>query len=371
MIYLDHNAATPCREEVLAAMAPFWREQFANPLSSHGPGQAAYHAVECARDQLRQAVGAGRDWAVVFTGSGTEADNLAVRGALAAGGAALVSPIEHKAVLEAIPEGTPTAFFAVGASGVAAIGDEPPPDDLRLVSLMLANNETGAIQPVRAAAERAREAGALMHTDAIQALGRIAIDVEELGVDLVSLSAHKIGGPKGVGALLLRSGVELPALVRGGAQEDNLRAGTHNVPGIVGFGLAAKLAASAAPDEALRRRLEEGVLVGVPTAELLAAEAPRLPNTAMIAFPGCQTQTLLAALDQAGVAAGAGAACSAGGAEPSHVVAAMGLRPEAAVRFSLGRETTAAEIDAAIEIVVGVVERQAAARASADRIHEA
>lgn len=383
MIYLDYNATTPVRPEVIEAMAACWRDTFGNPQSLHGPGQAARRAVDLARERLRAAVGAGREWEVVFTGSGTEADNLALVGVLRPGDTLLTSPIEHKAVLAAVPEGVATRLLPVNASGVVEL---PAPNDapawaglfasVRLASLMLGNNETGALQPVADLARAARAAGVPIHVDAVQAFGRVPIDVAALGVDLISLSAHKIQGPKGVGALLYRKGLDLRPLIRGGSHENDTRAGTHNVPGIVGFGVAASLAANEIPayqahTARLRDRFRDGVVSGLgsgPTGGVceVAAAAPRLANTVMLAFPGLDTQTLLIKLDLAGLAAGAGAACSAGGVDPSHVIKAMDLPPtvqKSVVRFSLGVATTDAEIDAAIAIVIDVAHALQARRA--------
>ena len=366
MIYLDHNATTPVREAVIAAMTPWWREACGNPQSQHGPGRLARQAVDRARNQLRAAVAAPRDWEVIFTGSGTEADNLALHGLLQPGDDFLTSPVEHKAVLAAVPEGVTLHTFSVDSDGIAQVAGEWPVAAPRLVSLMLANNETGAIQPVAAVGALLAERPALLHCDAVQAFGRLPIDVTALGVDLISLSAHKIRGPKGVGALICRPGLGLRPLIRGGSHENTTRAGTHNVPGIVGFGVAAELAAAEIADYAchtsgLRDRLRAALLAALPWAAELAPTAPRLPNTLALAFPGCDTQTLLIQLDRHEIAAGAGAACSAGGVDPSHVTLAMGLPPaqqKSVVRFSLGADTTAAEVDAVIPIIIDIASRE-------------
>jgi cysteine desulfurase len=374
MIYLDYNATTPLRAEVRSAMEPWWQDDFANPQSPHQAGQRARQAIETARDQIRTALGVGRDWEVIFTGSGTEADNLAVRGILGDDGqhGLLTSPIEHKAVLAAAAPKTIIHYFPVGAEGVVQLTPELPWASVGLVSLMLANNETGAIQPVAEVAQSARAAGVPLHCDAVQAFGRIPIVATELGVDLISVSAHKIGGPKGVGALIVRPGLKLVPIIRGGSHENGHRAGTHNVPGIVGFGEAAQwahrdLAYYQLHTSTLRDTLLAGLRGALPDLILLSETAPRLPNTLLIAFPGCQTQTLLAGFDLAGVAAGAGAACAAGGVDPSHVVKAMCLPDElarAVVRFSLGRETTATQVTEAISLISQVVKGQRCPRRS-------
>lgn len=366
MIYLDHNATSPCRDEVLAAMAPYWQEQFGNPESPHAAGRAARQAVEDARTRILAALGAADGWDLIFTSGGTEADNLALYGFLQAGDHCLTSPIEHQAVLAAMPPSVRASCLPVSRDGVAEVTGGPPWDGLRLVSLMLANNETGALQPVAAAAARAHAAGALLHTDAIQAVGRVPVSLPQLDADLLSLSGHKLGGPKGVGALLLRRGLTPRALLRGGGQEQGRRAGSLNVPAIVGLARAVELAVAELPAYQvrvgeLRAQLVQGLRERVPDVVELATAAPRVPNTALLAFPGCERQTLVVGLDLAGVGVGAGAACSGGGAEPSHVTAAMDLPPawqRSAVRFSLGRRTTAAEIDEALDIVADCVQSQ-------------
>jgi cysteine desulfurase len=371
-IYLDHNATTPLDERVLAAMLPFLKEEFGNPSSLHWFGQRARGAIEEARSRVARLVGA-EPAEIVFTASGSEADNMALRGALARARAprrkVVCSAIEHHAVLNTVKalraEGCETELAGVGEGGRLELDDlEARLDETTaLVSLMLANNETGVVQPLAEAARLARAKGALVHCDAVQAAGRIPVDVRALDVDLLSLSAHKLYGPKGTGCLYVRRGTPLAALIRGGAQERNRRAGTENVAGIVGFGTAATLAGETLEDEAgrlraLRDRLE---------AKLLACpgvrrngEEPRLPNTTNLSFAGAEAEDLVMALDLEGVAASTGAACAAGGVEPSHVLRAMALPPErvqSSLRLSLGRSTTEDDVDHAAEVIAAVVAR--------------
>jgi cysteine desulfurase len=372
-VYLDHNATTPLDPRVLEAMLPYLRESFGNPSSLHWFGQRARAAVEDARARVASLIGA-EPAEVVFTASGSESDNTALRGALARAGVArrrvVITAVEHHAVLNTAKalgeEGVPVEVARVSESGQLELGDlrAKLDDQTLLVSVMLANNETGVLQPVGEAARLARERHALVHCDAVQAAGKAQIDVRALDVDLLTLSAHKLYGPKGVGCLYVRRGTPLGPLVRGGAQERNRRAGTENVAGIVGFGAAASLAkeglvAEAERVGALRDRLEARLLK-LPGARRNGGE-PRLANTANVSFEGTDAEALVIALDLEGVAASTGAACAAGGIEPSHVLKAMGFPPErvqSSLRLSLGRGTTEAEIDRAAEIIAGAVDRQ-------------
>ena len=374
-VYLDHNATTPLDPRVLAAMLPLLGEGFGNPSSLHWFGQRARAAVEEARAQAASLIGAAPG-EVVFTASGTEADNLALRGVAARAHEPrrklVVTAIEHHAVLNTVralaEEGFRVETVRVDAQGRVDLDDLRARVDDRtaLLSIMLANNETGVVQPVAEAARFARERGALVHCDAVQGAGKVEVDVRALDVDLLSLSAHKIYGPKGVGLLYVRRGTPMQALVRGGAQERNRRAGTENVAGIVGFGAAALLAresleADGARLSGLRDRFE-AELLRVPGAARNGAE-PRVPNTTNVSFAGTEAEGLLMALDLTGVAVSTGAACAAGGIEPSHVLRAMGLPPErvqASLRFSLGRSTTEAQLTRAAEGVRTAVERQRA-----------
>ncbi len=372
-IYLDHNATTPVDPRVLDAMLPLLREGFGNASSLHHFGQAARAARENARAEVAALLGASAA-EIVFTGSGTEADNLALRGiARAARGARrgiVYAAIEHHAVMNSAralaEEGFPVAAVRARPDGQLDLDELASKLDDRtlVVAVMLANNETGVIQPLAEVVRLARACGALVHCDAVQAAGKLPLDVKGLGVDSLALSAHKIHGPKGVGALWLRRGLKLEALVRGGAQERNRRAGTENVAGIAGFGRAATIAggeglAAAAGIGALRDRLE-AKLLEIPGA-LVNGSGPRVANTSNVSFEGCEAEGLLLALDLMGVAVSTGAACAAGTIEPSHVLRAMGLplhRVQASLRFSLGRGTTAEEVDRAAGAVAEAVERQ-------------
>ncbi|PYQ21611.1 MAG: cysteine desulfurase NifS, partial [Acidobacteria bacterium] len=374
-VYLDHNASTPLDPRVLEAMLPMLGEAFGNPSSLHWFGQRARAAVEEARVQAASLIGATPP-EVVFTASGTEADNLALRGVAARAHEPrrklVVTAVEHHAVLNTVralaEEGFRVETARVDAQGRVDLDDLRARVDDRtaLLSIMLANNETGVVQPVAEAARHARERGALVHCDAVQAAGKVPVDVGALHVDLLTLSAHKIYGPKGVGLLYVRRGTPMQALVRGGAQERNRRAGTENVAGIVGFGAAALLAreqleADGARLRGLRDRFETELLA-IPGANLNGAE-PRVPNTTNVSFAGTDAEGLLMALDLMGVAVSTGAACAAGGIEPSHVLRAMGLPPErvqASLRFSLGRATTEAQLARAADGVRAAVERQRA-----------
>jgi cysteine desulfurase len=372
-IYLDHNATTPLDPRVVEAMAAALRANFGNPSSAHWFGQQARAAVDEAREQVAGLIGA-TPAEIVFTGSGTEADNMAVRGATQAAKGSrrkvVVTALEHHAVLhvaEALAkEGwTVEVVRALPGGGVDMDDLRAKVDDgTALLSLMLANNETGVIQPVAEAAALAHERGALVHCDAVQAGGKIKVEVQGLGVDLLSLSAHKLYGPKGVGALYVRRGTTLEAFVRGGSQERNRRAGTENVAGIVGLGLAAVLCREELAEDALRLasqrdRLEQALLA-IPGARR-NGDGPRVPNTTNVTFSDVDAENLLLALDLEGIAVSAGAACSAGGTTPSHVLRAMGLsldEVQASLRFSLGRPTTNSEVDRAAAAVAECVVRQ-------------
>jgi cysteine desulfurase len=372
-VYLDHNATTPLDPRVLAAMLPSFREGFGNPSSLHWYGQQARASIDDARAQVAALVGAEAAQ-LVFTGSGTEADNMALRGAAGAAQASrrklLYAAFEHHAVMNTAKalaeEGFPVEAVRVGADGRVDLADLAARlgDDTALVSVMLANNETGAVQPMAEVARLAHAHGALVHCDAVQAAGKIPVDMAELDVDMLAVSAHKIYGPKGVGALFVKRGIRLKALVRGGSQERNRRAGTENVAGIVGFGAAAVLAREELDREGprqadLRDRLEARLLAVAGARR--NGDGPRVPNTASISFEAIEAESLLMALDLMGLAVSTGAACAAGAVEPSHVLRSMGLTPErvqGSVRFSLGRGTTEAEIDRAADAVTEAVRRQ-------------
>jgi cysteine desulfurase len=372
-IYLDHNATTPLDPRVLEAMLPVLREGFGNASSLHWFGQRARAAVDEARGAVAALVGA-TPAEVVFTGGGTEADNLALRGVAAAAREprrkVLYSAVEHHAVLHTAralaEEGVPVEAVRVGGDGVVDLDDlrAKLDDTTALVAVMLANNETGLLQPVAEVARLAHQKGALVHCDGVQAAGKVPVDVRALDVDLLALSAHKIYGPQGVGALVVRRGTRMKPLLRGGSQERNRRAGTENVAGIVGLGRAAQLAAQdlageAARLAALRDRLEARLLAVPGTRR--NGEGPRVPNTLNVSFERTEAESLLLALDLTGVAVSTGAACAAGAMEPSHVLRAMGLplpRVQASLRLSLGRSTTEAAVDRAADLIASAVVRQ-------------
>ncbi|MGD1016624.1 MAG: cysteine desulfurase family protein [Roseiarcus sp.] len=382
-IYLDNAATTPVDPRVAAAMAPWHAEAFGNPSSLHSLGRQAREAVERARAQVAALIGA-RPREIVFTGSGTEADNLALAAAVGPSGAGclVTSAIEHPAVLEtarALERGGVAVVRApVDADGLVDPSDvrERVKPRTRLVSIMAANNVIGAIQPVNEIGQAAREAGALFHTDAVQAVGRTPFNLAEQPIDLLSLSAHKLHGPKGVGALYVRDGVTISAIIHGGGQERGLRSATENVAGVVGFGVAAELAAAEMADDnarltALRERLIAGVLTACPQAYVIGHRRRRLPGHVCLGFAGQEGEAirLLLALDEAGIMASTGSACSAShAAEPSYVLRALGfdpLRARGALRLTLGRFNTEAEVDRTVDILptlVGGLRRIASAR---------
>lgn len=378
-IYLDHNATTPPAPEVVDAMSRALREEFGNASSVHAFGQRAKAALDEARTEVARLVGA-EPGDVVFTAGGTESDNLALRGALEAArtprARLVVSAVEHEAVLNTARalarRDHPLTILPVDSEGRVSpesLEAELGPD-VALVSVLAANNETGVIQPVADLASAARARGTLFHTDAVQAAGKIPVDVKALGVDLLSIAAHKFSGPKGVGALWIRRGTPLGPVVTGGRQERNRRAGTENVPAIVGMGVAARLARERLAVEAarlasLRDRLEAGVLGAIPGARVNGGGAPRVPNTTSIAFDRVEAESLLIALDLEGIAVSTGSACSSGTLEPSHVLRAMGLphgRVQSSIRFSLGATTTAGDIERALSVLPAVVARLRAVR---------
>lgn len=359
-VYFDHNATTPLAPEVLEAMLPYLRGPYANASSLHRLGRAARDAVEQARLSVASLVG-GQPRDVIWTSGGTEANNLALKGVLTPGRAARLAygSTEHPAVMEAaealrawdvdiqvLPVDRQGSLDFAALEAVLATPTV-------LVSLMRANNETGVLHDIPAIAARVHAAGALLHVDAVQAAGKLALDVGTLGADLLSLSSHKLYGPKGIGALVRVAPVDLQPQQRGGAQEDGLRGGTLNVPAIVGFGAAADLAVERLEQRsrhllALRSVLEAG-LRSVPGVELFAADAPRLPNTVQFRLAGWEGEALLMRLDRAGFCVSSGSACASGSGEPSHVLLAMGIDPDTAfgaVRVSLGEANTEAEVAA-------------------------
>jgi cysteine desulfurase len=374
-IYLDHNATTPPLPEAVDRMILVLRDEFGNPSSVHHFGQQAKAALDDARTDVANLIGAEPS-EVLFTSGGTEADNIAIRGAADAlettGKRHLIaSGIEHEAVLNTLKalakRGWRTTLLPVDTSGIvspAAVRDALT-GDTAVVSVMHANNEIGTIQPITELARIAHEGGALFHTDAVQSAGKIPISVQALGVDMLSLSAHKFYGPKGVGALWIRRGVRVLPLLTGGRQERSRRAGTENVAGIVGMGVAARVAASKIGEEgrrlaALRDRLEAGILRAVPGTSVNGSIGARVPNTTNISFDRIEAESLLIALDLEGIAVSTGSACSSGTLEPSHVLKAMGFnahRTQNSIRFSLGAANTEAEIDRVIAVLPGIVEK--------------
>lgn len=374
-IYFDHNATTPLHPAVLDAVTTTLARDFGNASSVHAFGQRAKGLLDAAREQVAQLLGA-QPAEVVFTGSGTEADNFAVRGAAEAAESRgrrhlVVSAIEHEAVLNTARQlarrgwslslAEPDRDGVVSPEAVAALVNEAT----ALVSVMHANNETGVIQPVAAIARVAREAGALFHVDAVQSAGKLPLDVAVLEADLLSISAHKFGGPKGVGALWIRRGTRIAPVLTGGRHERNRRAGTENVPGIVGLGVAAGVVAANLPAYdarvgALRDRLEAGILASVPGTTVNGARDRRVANTTNISFDRVEAESLLIALDLEGVAVSTGSACSSGTLEPSHVLKAMRLPPartQGALRFSLGTTNTDAEVDRVIALLPPLAEK--------------
>jgi cysteine desulfurase len=374
-IYLDHNATTPPSDAVVQRMTAVLRDEFGNPSSVHHFGQRAKAIIDEARSAVAGLIGADPG-DVVFTGGGTEGDNLAIRGiaeALEPTGRKhlIASAIEHEAVLNTLKalarRGWKTTLLPVDETGIVSpdILRSAMTDDTALVSVMHANNEIGTVQPIPELAAIARERRALFHTDAVQSAGKIPIEVKALGVDVLSISAHKFYGPKGVGALWIRRGVRLQPPLTGGKQERSRRAGTENVAGIAGMGVAAREAITKMDAEAvrlavLRDRLEEGVLRGVTGTALNGVRSPRVPNTTNISFDRTEAESLLIALDLEGVAVSTGSACSSGTLEPSHVLKAMGLpahRTQNSIRFSLGAANTETEIDRVIAVLPGIVEK--------------
>jgi cysteine desulfurase len=369
-VYFDNSATTPVLPEVLAEMQPYFGEQFGNASSIHHHGQETRSAVERARESVAILLGA-RPAEIVFTSGGTEADNLALFGLAGAGDHIITSTIEHHAVLNSCKhleeEGCEVTFVPVDAAGLV------DPEDVRrairpntkLISIMMANNETGVLQPVNEIDKIAAEADVYFHSDAVQAAGKVTVDVKKMGCDVLSISGHKIHAPQGVGALYVRKGTLLAPMLYGGRHERSRRAGTENVPGIVGLGKAAELAYAGLErgDDrtmaAKRDRLEKALLQ-IESSGVNGQGAPRVPNITNVYFDHIEGEALVIALDLKGLAVSTGAACSSGAIEPSHVLTAMGLRPDrarASLRFSLGKENTDDELDFAIGLVPETVAR--------------
>jgi cysteine desulfurase len=373
-VYLDNNATTPVLPEVMAAMQPYFGEQFGNASSIHHHGQETRAAVERARESVAELLGC-RASEVVFTSGGTEGDNLAIFGMLGGlvkpGDHVVTSTIEHHAVLNSCKhlaeKGCEVTIVPVDGRGLVDSDDVKRAlrPATKLISIMMANNETGALQPVEAIGKIAAEADVYFHTDAVQAAGKIPLDVNKIGCDLLSISGHKIHAPQGVGALYIRKGTLLEPMLYGGSHERSRRAGTENVPGIVGLGKAAELALAGferGDDKkmaALRDRLERELLQ-IDATGLNGEGAPRVPNTTNIYFDCIEGEALVIALDLKGLAVSTGAACSSGAIEPSHVLTAMGLRPDrarASIRFSLGKQSAAEDVEFALTLVPETVSR--------------
>ncbi len=384
-VYLDNNATTPVLPEVLEAMRPYFGEHFGNASSIHHHGQETRAAVERARESVAALLGC-RASEVVFTSGGTEADNLAIFGLANAGDHVITSTIEHHAVLNACKHlakyrdtyrdeyrettGCEVTYLPVDGRGLVDPADVKRAlrPNTKLITIMFANNETGVVEPVAEIGKIAAEADIYFHTDAVQAAGKVPIDVNEIGCDLLTISGHKFHGPQGVGALYVRKGTKLEPMLYGGSHERSRRAGTENVPGIVGLGKAAELAIAslerrgdgADQKMAVARDRLERELLKIEAAGLNGEAAPRVPNTTNIYFDGIEGEALVIALDLKGLAVSTGAACSSGAIEPSHVLTAMGLRPDrakASIRFSLGKQNTAEDVEFALGLIPETVAR--------------
>jgi cysteine desulfurase len=370
-VYLDNNATSPLLPEIFAAMQPYFVEKFGNASSIHQQGQQARAAVEQARELVADLVNC-RPAEIVFTSGGTEGDNLALFGLAKPGDHVITSSVEHHAVLNTCKRledtGCEVTYLPVDGRGLIS------PDDVRravrsntkVISIIFANNETGVLQDVNAIGAIAAEADVYFHTDAVQAAGKVPIDVKDIRCDLLTLTAHKMHGPLGVGALYVRKGTVLQPLFYGGRHERSRRAGTENLPGIVGLGRAAEIARQGFSDgsmariASLRDRLERKVLETIDQVTVNSGDAPRVPNTSNIVFECLEGEAMVIALDLKGASVSTGAACSSGAIEPSHVLTAMGLSPDrarASLRFSLGKQNTAEDVDFVLQLVPEVVAR--------------
>ena len=374
-IYFDYNATSPLHPEVLEKIRPFLAEAYGNPSSLHALGRQARAAAEGVRAAILRVLGDTRG-RLVFTSGGTEADNLALQGAVRArrgqGDHLIVSAVEHSAVLHTAQalqrEGFRLTVLPVDGQGRVDPGEVRLAITPRtiLISVMHANNELGTLEPVEEIGRIARERGILFHTDAVQSFGKLPVEAQRLGADLLAISAHKMGGPKGTGALYVREGVKLEPILHGGPHERNLRAGTEGIAGIVGFGAAVEASLKEMGDgtldrvRRLRDRLEKGLLENIPDVKLNSPTEGRVPGTLNVSFLGCDGETLLMALDLAGFCVSTGSACSAGSTEPSHVLTALGLPPDrirGSIRFSLGWGTTEEEVEEALRRIPPVIER--------------
>lgn len=373
-VYLDNNATTPIHPEVKESMIEFLTEKFGNPSSIHWAGREAKKALEDVREKVATIINADPS-EIVFTGSGTEANNMAIKGIalqnLEKNGHIITSSVEHPSVLNTCKylerKGFEVTYLPVDSYGMI------DPEDLRkaikkgtiLVSIMMANNEIGNIYPIEELASIAKENGIPFHCDAVQALGKIEVDVKKLGVDLLSISAHKIYAPKGVGALYIRKGLRIDSLLTGGHQEKNRRGGTENMPGIVGFGKGCEIAKKEMKEVAervkrLRDKLEREIMMRIPDVKMNGHPEKRLPTTLNVSFLYVEGESILLNLDMEGIAASSGSACTSGTLDPSHVLTAMGIPHEVAhgsVRFSLGRETEEEDIDYVLEVLPPIIEK--------------
>ena len=370
-IYLDHAATTYLDADVFEAMRPYFEESYGNASSQHGFGRVAQKAMLTAREQTAAAIGAGAD-EIYFTSGGTESDNWAIKGVAEAAGKGhiITTDVEHHAVLDTCAylekRGYRVTYLQVNEAGFVEpkAVEKAIERDTILISIMFANNETGVLMPVKEIGAIARAHDVLFHTDAVQAVGHVPIDVEKLDIDLLSISAHKLYGPKGIGALYIRSGIELTRFMHGGSQERGLRAGTDNTPGVVGLGAAAQLAtenmaSNAAHEAALAQRLVDALLQ-LPETRHNGAEAERLPGHVNISFGGIDAAALLVRLDLEGIAVSAGSACASGSGKPSYVLRSMGRTIEearGAVRFTIGRRNTQEQIDTVVKLTKEFVEK--------------
>ncbi len=373
-IYFDYAATTPMKKEVLDEMLPYFNTGFGNPSSIHSFGREVKGALDTARDRIAKTLNAKSD-EIFFTAGGTESDNWAIKGVALAnkdkGNHIITTKIEHHAVLHTCEylekQGFEVTYLDVDEYGMISLEDlrNAIKDNTILVTIMYANNEIGTIQPIKEAAAIAKEKGVIFHTDAVQAYGNIALDVNDLGIDLMSMSSHKIYGPKGVGALYIRKGTKIHQLIHGGAQEKRRRAGTENIPGIVGFGKAAEMAYENLEEHSerlvkLRDKLIKGLTEEIPYTRLNGHPTKRLPGNANISFQFIEGESLLLSLDMVGIAGSSGSACTSGSLDPSHVLMAIGLNHETAhgsLRLTLGDFTTEEDIDYVIEKLPPIVDR--------------
>jgi cysteine desulfurase len=370
-VYFDNNATTPVLPEVFEAMRPYFGEHFGNASSIHHHGQETRAAVERARESVAALLGC-RASEIVFTSGGTEADNLAIFGLVSAGDHVITSTVEHHAVLNACKRleslGCEVRYLAVDGRGLVDPGDvrcalRP---NTKLVTIMMGNNEIGVLQPVEEIGRIAADADVHFHTDGVQAAGKVAIDVQKIGCDLLSISGHKMHAPQGIGALYVRKGTQLQPMLYGGSHERSRRAGTENVPGIVALGKAAELARQGLEQgrlstiEKMRDRLQQAILENFDGVGVNGDGAPRVPNTTNVYFEGLEGESLVIALDLKGLAVSTGAACSSGAIEPSHVLTAMGVSPDrarASIRFSLGKQNTPEDLEFALALIPETVAR--------------